>query len=524
MDKQQVIRSAGVVGFFTMLSRGFGLVRDILMAAFFGSSLAMDAYVVAFTIPNLFRALFGEGALSASFIPVFTETRRKEGPARCWQLAADIFSILSLVLASLVLIGVTLAWLASLFLPLSPHVALIMSLLRIMLPYMFFICLAALFAAMLNSLQRFALPASAPVMFNLVMIAVLLLVCPRFDPAGGLRIYAVAWGVIAAGVIQWLMQLPAVWRLGFRPRFSFNWHGTGVRRVVSLMGVAMIGVGIVRLNVVLDRVLAIFTGVGGPSYLYYSERLIFFPLAIFATALGTVLLPAFSGHAAQAQLGRIKETVNHSIRQLLFVMLPAAVGIFVLARPIICAVYQRGDFSAETTQMTAWALQCYAPGLIVFGMLKIFIPVFYALQDMKTVVRVGIACTVLNIILSLILMWPMKHAGIALSTVLASTVNLAILGYLAQRRLGSLGWGRILVGTARMAAAAALMAVVALWAYHWLEQKLLLSTLTANWRQIVSLLGSILAAVLAYAGGAFICRCPEIVELWTVLRRWRQKT
>ncbi|MBU1735198.1 MAG: murein biosynthesis integral membrane protein MurJ, partial [Verrucomicrobia bacterium] len=366
MDKKKIIRSAGVVGFFILLSRVFGLVREMAMAAFFGSSLAMDAFVVAFRIPNLFRSLFGEGALSAAFVPVFTETLEKQGREKVWPFAANMFSFLSLTLAALVATGILLASLALVIMPLSPRIVLILDLLRIMLPYMFFICLTAFFSAILNSLRRFMLPAATPVAMNIIMIAVLFLVCPFLPASGDWRIKAVAWSVVAAGIIQVIMQLPQLAQYGFRVRLSMDWRDQRVRRVWQLMGVTIIGVGVTQVNVQLNSIVAVLIGPGSPSYLYYAERLIYLPLGIFATALGTILLPTFSGHMTQGRTDLIRDTLNHSLRQLMFIMLPVAVGMFVLAKPIVRLVYERGAFSAFSTDMTTLAVQCYAPGLVVF--------------------------------------------------------------------------------------------------------------------------------------------------------------
>ncbi len=524
MDKHKIIRSAGVVGFFILLSRAFGLVREIAMAAFFGSSLAMDAFVVAFRIPNLFRSLFGEGALSSAFVPVFTETMEKEGRAKVWSFAANMLSFLSLILVAIVALGILLATLAPIFLPLSPRIALILDLLRIMLPYMFFICLTAFFSAILNSLRRFVLPAATPVAMNIVMIAALFLVCPFLPAAGDWRIKAVAWSVIAAGLIQVVMQLPQLAQYGFRVHLSLDWRDERVRRVWQLMGATIIGVGVTQVNIQLNSIMAILIGPGSPSYLYYAERLIYLPLGIFATALGTILLPAFSGHMTQGRTDLIRDTLNQALRQMMFIMLPVAVGMFVLARPIVRLIYERGAFSAFSTDMTTLAVQCYAPGLVIFSLLKVLIPVFYAQQDMKTPMKIGVVCTFLNVVLMLILMWPLKHAGIALATVISSGIQVAIMGILVHRRIGSPGWRQIFGAVGRMAAPAVVLALAALWVYNRFQPDApgagaVLGARPGMLRQLVPLVLSIAAAALAYGVAAGACRCAELGEFWVALRR-----
>lgn len=502
-----------------MVSRLFGLARDMSMAALFGSSAAMDAFVVAFTIPNLFRGLFGEGALSSAFVPVFTETLEKEGHGRVWEFARRMLSLLALVLTALTLLGLLAVALGMRFAPSNARLLLTGQLLLIMLPYMLFICLAAFFAAMLNALRRFALPAAVPVILNLVMLAVLLLICPRLDPAGAGRMRVVAWSVLLAGLLQAAVPLWALLRRGFRLRLDCDWRDPRVRRVIHLMGAAAIGVGVTQFNVLMDRLIAVWIGQGSPSYLYYAERLIYLPLGIFATALGTVLLPTLSIHAAQARPERIRATLNYAMRQILFITLPAAAGMLFLAGPIVGVVYQYGDFNAHTARMTALALACYAPGVVVFSLLKVLVPVFYARQDMRTPVKVGIACTILNLLLNLILMWPLRHAGIAVATVLASAAHVIALAILVHRHDGSPGWRAIALAALRMLAPTAIMVLAAL----FIQNRLLAACVVAGWPYklgaVLALAAAIAGGALVYLGAAYACRCREAREILGALRR-----
>ncbi|MBI3987924.1 MAG: murein biosynthesis integral membrane protein MurJ [Lentisphaerae bacterium] len=519
MDKRQVIRSTGTVGVFILLSRFFGMIRDMLMAATFGASLGMSAFLVAFQIPNTFRSLFGEGALSAAYVPVFTEKLEKEGLDKVWTFAARMMSVLGLVLAAVTALGIALSTLAQAVLPLAPMYALILELLNIMLPYMFFICLTAFFSAMLNSLKSFALPAATPVLMNLTMIAAIGLGGPWFRGNPLLGIHAMAWSVIVAGVLQMLVQLPELVRRGFRPALSFDWRDPGVRRVFALMGTAAVGMGMPQINVLLTRLLSAAVSEGAPTYLYLSERLIYLPLGIFGTALGTVLLPAFSSLAAQGQTDRMREMVNHSLRNLLFVMVPASAGLLALAKPITRLLYEHGVFTAHSTDMTAWALACYAPGLVAFGLLKVFVPVFYALQDMRTPVRMALLGTGLTLLLILILVGPMEHAGIALATVLAQAVTGVLLGRLVHRRLGSPGWKNIFYSFARILVASAAMGGAAYGFNGLLEAWLAGLALPAVVKHGVAVLGSIALAGLLYLAAALLLRCPELAEIRSALRR-----
>ncbi len=521
MDQRSVIRSAGTVGFFILVSRVFGLARDMAMAALFGSSAVMDAFVVAFTIPNLFRGLFGEGALSSAFVPVFTESLERQDRRAGWRFAAAMTTFLALTLAALVAAGILLATLALRFWPLSPRTAMILNLLRIMLPYMFLICLAALFSAMLNALRKFTLPAATPLAMNLVMLAVLLGICPRLSAGGNSRILAVAWSVLVSGVIQALMQWPLLLRCGFRPRPVFDWRDPRIRRVWQLMGAAALGVGVTQINVLLNRFVAVLIGQGAPSYLYYAERLIYLPLGIFATALGTILLPAFSGQAARDRPDLMRGTLHHGLRQILFLMLPAAAGLAVLARPIVRLIYERGDFSPLTTEMTVLAVRCYAPGLVVFSLLKVLIPVFYALQDMRTPVRTGMACTALNVVLMLALMGPLRHAGIALASVLSAACQAAILGLLVHQRLGSPGWTILAAAAGRLAAATAIMAAAAAWLFRTLAGAAWAGGLPGLAGRLLPLTFSLAAAVAVYGAAARLFRCPELDDVVAAFRRRR---
>ena len=521
MENKVVIRSAATVGAFILLSRFFGMVRDVLMASRFGTSLGMSAFIVAFTVPNLFRSLLGEGALSTAFVPVFTETMEKQGRDRVWSFASRMLSLLVVLLAALVLAGVLAVTLAGRF-PLPDRLAEILRLLRIMLPYLFFICASAFLSAMLNALRRFALPAATPVLLNLVMIAGLAWLCPLLARDSRDQLTVLSWLVVLAGGLQLAVQAPSLWREGFRFRPSLDWRDPGVRQVGRLMAASAIGVGVTQINVLVDRFMAVAVGPGAPSYLYFAERLIYLPLGIFATALGTVLLPTLSRLAARAEFDGIRQTVNDALRHLAFIMLPCAVGILVLAAPIVRVIYERGDFSELSAAGTRLALQCYAPGLVLFSLLKVFIPAFYALQDMRTPVRVGIHCTVLNIGLNALLIWPFGHAGIALGTVLASLVESVWLARLLQTRIGDPGWMAVSRSWVRAGAASALMAGAAL-AVHPAASRLAHASFGTGFSaNLLALAAVLVVAVAVYLLAAWLFRCPEGREILGALRGRRR--
>lgn len=522
MDSSRVIRSAGQVGGLTLVSRGMGFLRDILMARVFGTGLAMSAFTVAFRMPNLFRALFGEGALSAAFIPVFVETRHRDGDAAAWRVARQVFSLVGAVLLALVFAGMLLATGVLNFAPhLTPKAALVWSLLRIMLPYMFFICLAAVAMGVLNSFHHFFIPAATPWILNAVLIVALLTVCPRLGASPEQQIYGVAWAVLAAGLLQWAAQWPILLHHGWRPSLDFHWRDERLRRVLLLMGPAALGRAVTQVNVMIDSWLAVAVASWAPSALYYSERLIYLPMGIFATALSTVLLPVFSGHAARGDRDALRQAINHALRLLMFLMIPAAIGLLALAEPITRVAFERGAFDAASTLRTTHALWFYAFGMIVFSLGKVFVPAFYALQDPKTPVRVGLATVGLNIVLSVLFMvtWPYeyKHAGIAFATVVAETINGLWMAVIVHRRLGNPGWRAIGASVGRIALAAAGMAAAAMG-----TQAALARPGGGLGVRILALGGALAAGVAVYTALTWTLKSPEWTDLRAALRRRRR--
>ncbi len=514
MDSRKIIKSAGVVSGFTALSRLLGLVRDVLMAGFFGTSVLMSAFVIAFTVPNLFRRLFGEGALSSALVPVLIETREKDGAGTAWALVNRVFLLLGLFLTvvTVAIIACTL-----LIAPDSAMVAAVFDLLRIMMPYMIFICLAAVSMGILNSLDHFAVSAFAPCILNLLWIGTVLLVVPNLGNSPEEKIRAVAGSVLLAGFLQWAVQWPVLrmhgWSLHPVPVTDINQR---VKKILCLMGPAALGMAVLQLNVVIDRLLAAWISDAAPSALFFSERLIYFPLGIFATALGTVLLPVFSGHAARADHQKIREGVSNGLRHLLFIMIPASIGLLVLAQPVVRMIFEWKNFGTASTWMTTIALQAYAPGLIIFSLAKIFVPAFYGQQDTKTPVRVGIAAVALNFVLNITFILtfpqPVKHAGLAFATVLSSAFNMTCLALILQRRIGRIDWKRVAATSVRSFAAAGLMAAAVLSVHR-------LFPTIGKTVQILSVMISIAAGGGVYLIASLIFRAPELREFTRAFRR-----
>lgn len=524
MQNRTVIRSAFTVGGFTMLSRILGMVRDVLTAGLFGTSLAFSAFSVAFRIPNLFRALFGEGALSAAFIPVFQETRQSRGEAEAWRLAARITSLAGVVLLGVVALGIlgmsgTLWWVPGL----SEKTLTILPLARIMLPYVFFICLAALAMGVLNSYRKFSTSAFTPTLLNVTWILSVLFVIPVFRGTGT-QITVLAWTVFVAGAVQLGYLLGPLRRVGWRARFDADWSDPLVRRVFLLMGPNALGLAVNQVNVLLSSWLALMAGSWAPSALFYAERLIYLPQGILATSLGVVLLPVLSEFAVLGEYGNMRDAVQHGLRTLLFVMTPAAIGLLVLAAPVVRLLFEHGKFDADSTMLTARALRFYAPGLMVFCLAKVFVPAFYALQDTKTPVKIGLCsvaiCLTCNLVAVNVLPEYWRHAGLAASTVVAEAFNGTMLAALLHRRLGALRYRAVLATVARALGLAAAMAAAAYFANGWLSAKV------AAWRPALApfaVLPAIAAGVATYFALAKVFRVPELGFVTEALRSRRKR-
>lgn len=517
---QNLFKAATVVSGGTGLSRLLGLVREILMAWMFGTSLAKSAFDVAFLIPNLFRRLFGEGALSASFVPVFTETLEHDGLAEANRLAGRIGTILATILFFFVCVGYLIMIVVENTFAIGERSNAVMVLLRVMLPYLFFICLVALSMGMLNSLRHFATSALTPVLLNVIWISVLIWICPQLGDTLEQKIYGVAVSVLFAGVLQLLVQLPALLKKGIRPSISFRWKDDRVKRVLLMMGPAALGMGIFQVNVVIDKILAFYVGVWAPAALNYAERLIYLPLGLIATALGTVLLPVFSSHAARDEPHEIRETLGGALRYVLFVMVPASVGLIVMAEPIVRLIYHLPgkEFDALSTLQTTRALMFYAPGLIVFSAYKVLVPAFYAQKNTIIPVKVGAYALLLNLVLNMLFMltWPLefKHAGLAFATVIASLLNCAALSIVLHRHLGNPGWRRISLSAVKSILGALIMGVAVATVHASVMGMPIAEQINVKVSQIAAVCFSILVGLVVYAVWALLVCRDEMKALW----------
>ena len=427
-----LFRSSGVVSLMTLISRLLGFVRDVLQASLFGAGAAMDVFFVAFRIPNLFRRLFAAGAFQQAFVPVLTETRNTRSPAEVRALV----DVVSGTLGGFLLLFTAVAVIAAPLLmgAFAPGFAddpekfeQGVRLLRWTFPYLMFMSLAALVSGILNAYGKFAIPALTPVWLNIVMIAAALLYAPSVE--------ALAIAVFFAGIVQLLFQLPAVAKLGLLPRPRWGWHDPQVRRIITLMIPIVFGASVQQVSLLLDSIIASFLpGQGSVSWLWFADRLMEFPLGTFSIAIATVILPSLAGHHARNSAEEFSDTLDWALRAVVLLGLPATVGLFVLAGPIVSTLFQHSEFTVTDVGQTAWALMAYALGFLGFSFVKILIPGFYARQQTRAPIRFGVIALVCGMLLSagftlslLAMDFVAPHAGIALATAISAWINACLL-------------------------------------------------------------------------------------------------
>ena len=427
--------AAGVIAFFTLMSRILGLVRDMVLASFFGSGMAADAFFVALRIPNLLRRLFAEGSLTIAFIPVFTEYLTLKSKEDAFELARIVFTVLSLILVVVTILGILFApWIVRIqafgFGGSGIKYDLTVLLTRITFPYIFFIGIVAFFMGVLNSLRHFAAPAAAPILLNVGIIGAAYFISPHCaEPIVG-----VAMGIILGGVLQVALQIPWVSGAGLRLFPIWKPFHPAVKRIGWLMLPAVFGSAVYQFNQFVGTLLASFLQEGSVSWLYYADRLVQFPLGIFAIAIATAALPSLSADATLKNHGQFQKTLNHALCLVFFISLPSTAGLLILGRPIVELLFQRGAFGAVSSVMTTDALVCYTVGLWAFSGMRVLITAFYALQDTKTPVKVAVIALGVNVISSLLLMGPLKHAGLALALSLTSTVQFGLLAFFLRKK------------------------------------------------------------------------------------------
>lgn len=500
--KKGLLRSIATFGSLTLVSRVLGLVRDIVIGTVFGSGAATDAFFVAFKIPNFMRRLFAEGAFSQAFVPVLTEYKETRPEQQVRRLVAETAGALGMVLLLVTALGIVFSpWVVRLFAPGfmddPDRFDLAVTMLRWTFSYLLFISLTACAGGVLNTYGRFGPPAFAPVLLNLVMIAAALWGAQY----AAQPIVALAVGVFVAGIAQLLMLLPYLARLRMLSWPRVNWSDPGVRRILRLMGPAVFGSSVAQINLLVDTVLASFLITGSVSWLYFSDRLVEFPLGVFGVALGTVILPRLASEHATANPAQFARTLDWALRWVLLISVPATVGLVMLALPMLATLFLHGAFKQQDVLAASMSLSTYGLGLAGFMLVRVLAPGYFARQDTRTPVRFAVISMVVNMVLSVIVVMALRHTGVghaalALVTAIAATVNAAML-FTGLRRLGvyrpEAGWSRL----ARQVGVATLLMGLAL---YWPATQTELWLNGGLWLRAGALCATILIGVAVYFG------------------------
>ena len=510
----RLARSAGVFGLATITSRILGLARDQVLAYYFGAGDANDAFRVASRIPNLVRDLFAEGAMSAAFVPTFTRQLTLNGREASWRLASSVINALLIVTGVIVVFGIIFAaplvrLFASEFSAVPGKLELTIYLTRIIFPFLTLVAVAAVLMGMLNSLGHFFVPALSPAMFNVAVIVMSLALIPFSESLGVRPITIVAIATLVGGVGQLVIQWPPLRKEGFRYQPVLDFRDEGLHRVLLLMGPGTLGMAATQINVFVNTVLATSQGTGAVSWLDFAFRLMYLPIGLFGVSIATAATPAISRLVAEQDFARIRSTLANALGLMLFLNLPATVGLMVLARPIVAMIFEHGRFTATDTMNTAAALQLYAIGLIGYSVVRIISPTFYALGRSRVPVIVSAGSVLVNIVLNVTFVRTFGYRGLALGTSITAILNAAVQLFLLRREIHGIEGSRIAKSFVRVVVAAGVMGVATA-AAHW--QLLGIMPGSALTTQILRLLITITIALMALVGMAQMLRIPEFAE------------
>ncbi len=473
-----MLKSSGAMAAATLTSRVLGMVREMVYARFMGVGWVTDAFILAFQIPNLFRRLLGEGALTAAFIPIFKEKEKIHGEQEMWRAANAVISgliVAATVVIALVMLGITLALDAHHF---PEKTELMLQLLRVMFPYMLLVCVAAAMMGMLNARGHFFIPAMGATMLNVVMIASVLWLAPQFgvglpkEQRLPVQIFALAYGVLAAGVAQAAFQVPTLWRDGFRYRWVSPWRDETVHKVIVKMIPGTIGVAAFQINVTVVQLLSFWVGNGIVSSFGYSVRLMELPQGMFGISLATYLLPTLSGLAAEKNYSEFRTTLRHGLSTLIFLNMIASALLVTLAEPIIRLLFEYGKFDAAATHAASLALVCLAPGLVAFSTVNILARAFYALGDTQTPMKISIFSLGMNLVLAVALVYPFKQGGLGMANTVTSICNVALLVFALRKKLGKLEMESMRTATLLLLGLGMVAGAIAFFGWKFWEEKL----------------------------------------------------
>ncbi|RFC37235.1 MAG: putative peptidoglycan lipid II flippase [Candidatus Nitrotoga sp. SPKER] len=490
-----LLKALGTIGSFTLASRILGIIRDILVARVFGAGMATDAFFVAFKLPNLLRRLFAEGAFSQAFVPILGEYKNRRGHEETKLLVDHVTTLLAIILFIVTLIGVIAAPIlvyisAPGFVATPAKFDLTVQLLRISSPYIFFISLVAVASGILNTYNKFWVPAFTPILLNVCFIGAALWLAPYFEPP----IMALACAVFVAGFVQLVFQLPFLKKIGMLPTLRLNLKDAGVWRIIKQMGPAVFGVSISQISLIINTIFASFLVAGSVSWLYYADRLMEFPSGVLGAAIATILLPSLSKHYADGHLAEYSRLLDWGLRLTFMLTLPAALALGMIAVPLLATFFQHGAFTANDVLMTRNALVGYSVGLIGILSVKVLAPGFYARQDIRTPVKIGIITLLATQAMNLLFIGWLQHAGLALAIGLGSCLNSVILFYLLRKRdiyQPEPGWGKFLVKLG----VAMLVLGLTLWFGMGSEQSWLTS---GGWIRIGRLTGLVVMGMTVY--------------------------
>jgi putative peptidoglycan lipid II flippase len=514
---ERLARSAGIIGMATMSSRLLGVVREQVVAYLFGASREMDAFNVAFRIPNLLRDLFAEGAMSAAFVPSFSAYLARRSLNEAWRFGSSIITVLAVVTLALAALGMVFAdpivgGVARGFADAPGTLALTVALTRVMFPFLTLVALAAAFMGMLNALQRFFVPSFAPAMFNVGAIACAIGLVPLMAGLGWPRVMALAIGTLVGGSLQAFVQYPALRRAGFRYSPAIGLTDPDVRRVFVLMGPGLIGIAGVQVNLFVNTLLATGQGEGAVSWLNYAFRLVYFPIGLFGVSVATAALPAIARSAAQGDVDEVRRMVSRGLRMMLVLNIPATAGLIVLARPIVSVLFERGAFTSADAAATAAALVAYAPGLVGYCAIKLAVPSLYSLGDSRTPTIVSLLSVAANIAVSVLLVRVLGFRGLALGTSIAALMNGALLIGALRSKLGGIDGGRVLATAAKVSAASLVMAAVSFAAARALGSE-------SAAGQAIRVAAGVLVGLAALAGTARLLGVSELTDAASILIR-----